>query len=62
MKRGDHVKVEGFEDVPGIVIRVAKDGTWADVRWQEKATGEEWTKRMLCRHLTVPQSASPEAP
>lgn len=28
----------------GIVLRVAKDGTWADVRWRR---GEEvWIKRM----------------
>lgn len=28
----------------GIVRRLAKDGSWADVRW--RAGGEEWSKRM----------------
>ena len=36
----------------GIVRRVAKDGTWADVRWREAELGE-WSKRMRVSALRV---------
>lgn len=32
----------------GIVKRVAKDGSWADVKWSEG-----WTKRMKTEYLTI---------
>ncbi len=39
----------------GVVIRVARDGSWADVRWR-KLVGPlplEWSKRMPTKSLTV---------
>jgi hypothetical protein len=32
-------------DVVGIVIRVARHGTWADVCWVERGSGAAWVKR-----------------
>ena len=36
----------------GFVTRLARDGSWADVRWWERELGE-WTKRMRTEHLIV---------
>lgn len=36
----------------GIVTRVARDGSWADVKWREAELGE-WTKRMRTDTLIV---------
>ena len=38
----------------GIVRRVAKDGTWADVRWRDGHL--EWSKRMRIAALIVQTS------
>jgi len=35
----------------GIVKRVAKDGSWADVMWRSNSSS--WTKRMKTDHLDV---------
>jgi hypothetical protein len=43
-KRGDWVRQPGWTG-DGLVRRVARDGSWADVRWR-LPHGEEWTKRM----------------
>lgn len=49
VKRADWVTTEfgGF----GIVRRLAKDGSWADVRWREHDA--EWSKRMPTTSLIV---------
>lgn len=43
VKRSDWVRTKDSRLV-GLVIRAARDGTWADVRW--RAGNEEWSKRM----------------
>lgn len=50
-RAGDWVKCRGFETI-GFVKRVARDGTWADVRWRS------WTKRMPCSVLEVQHTIS----
>lgn len=35
----------------GIVRRIAKDGSWCDVRW--RLNGDEWSKRMATDALEV---------
>ena len=38
----------------GIVTRLARDGSWADVRWRAPGmTPAEWSKRMPTSSLTV---------
>ena len=50
IKRADWVRVKGHRSI-GFVIRVARDGSWADVRW--RLGTEEWSKRMRTRVLVV---------
>ena len=48
MKKGDLVITKLMPHGPlGIVIRVARDGAWADVRWTA------WCKRMRQKALLV---------
>ena len=47
MKRGDWVICKGFPEVPGIITRVARDGSWADVEFPS------WSKRMRTAVLEV---------
>ena len=50
LKKGDWVLEKGCKPV-GYVKRVAKDGSWADVKW---TTGdEEVTRRMNCDELLI---------
>lgn len=49
-KRGDWVKTAESRMI-GIITRVARDGSWADVRWC--SGGAEWSKRMPCSALEV---------
>jgi len=49
-KRGDWVRTKESGAI-GIVRRVARDGSWADVRWRSR--GEEWSKRMPTLSLIV---------
>lgn len=53
IRRGDWVEVimSSVSNAVGVVRRVSKDGTWADVRWYE--AGEAWSKRMRCSCLAV---------
>lgn len=54
IERGDWVKVPGYPGVSGLVKRVARDGSWADVRWQAYSpTRHEWSKRMQVNRLHV---------
>lgn len=48
MRRGDWVMNLGNRTgYIGCVLRVARDGTWADVRWRvPDLNPPEWTKRM----------------
>ncbi|HET9273705.1 MAG TPA: hypothetical protein VFO09_05510 [Methyloceanibacter sp.] len=57
-RRGDWVRcaLDRPDASPGFVKRVARDGSWADVRWrQQRSDGpdHEWTKRMPCSALVV---------
>jgi hypothetical protein len=58
MKRGDWVWCKSEPKKPynaGLVIRVAKDGSWCDVRWSGRfvpGITEYWSKRMHTEHLT----------
>ncbi len=52
-RKGDWVTClsEGSSGVLGCVHRIARDGTWADVRWH---TGDaHWTKRMRTTSLRI---------
>jgi len=54
IKRGDCVICKGSPSGPaGLVRRVAKDGTWADVWWRGKygSSFDSWTKRMKIEAL-----------
>jgi len=55
VKRADWVICPGFENIVGVVKRVAKSGLWADVEWPA------CTKRMQTEHLVV-QTTIPCAP
>lgn len=48
MKAGDWVVCKESPEMDGQVIRVARDGSWADVKW---AAG--WSKRMPAESLKV---------
>ena len=48
IKKGDLVSSVGL---PGVVIRVAKDRSWADVQFNWD--GETWTKRKKYEVLTL---------
>lgn len=50
VKRADWVTTR--DGGRGFVMRVARDGAWADVRWRDPELGE-WTKRMPTRSLIV---------
>ena len=53
VKRSDWVVCKLSPDEPvGFVRRVARDGSWADVRWKGRG-GAEWSKRMGIEHLKV---------
>lgn len=47
LKAGDFVHMAGFPGVSGYVIRVARNKTWVDVKWQG------WAKRILRPELLV---------
>jgi len=52
VKRADWVSCKSdAEGAIGLVRRVARDGSWADVRWH--CCGEEYTKRMPTSALVV---------
>lgn len=59
IQRGDYVVckpvVEGEPIHAGLVIRAAKDGSWADVRWRGEWKGkpDERSKRMRTEILEV---------
>ena len=50
IQKSDWVACTGNEMV-GLVIRIARDGTWADVRW--RSGGHTWTKRMPSTALQI---------
>lgn len=50
LKKGDWVVEKGCKPV-GYVKRVAKDGTWADVKWTNG--DNEITKRMYANDLLI---------
>lgn len=64
VKRGDIVTTEMHPSTMGLVIRVARDGSWADVDWGR------WSKRMrnalsprkcrfrVCRAVATPARSS----
>lgn len=43
--RGCTVMMGTDRDITGMVRRVARDGSWADVRWVQSSTGAVWDKR-----------------
>lgn len=51
IQRADWVTCKGFT-VVGVVQRVARDGSWADVKWPDN-DGGTYTKRMPTRVLDV---------
>ena len=56
IKRGDYVVCKILLNGPlGFVIRVARDGSWADIRWRGSVAGEivNWSKRMRLVTLEV---------
>ncbi len=48
---GDWVDTIRAPHGQGIVLRVSRDGTWADVRWRDG--DDTWVKRMPCESLRV---------
>ena len=46
LKRGAWVQAIHGGGMDGLVTRVAKDGSWADVKWSGG-----WSKRMQCSYL-----------
>jgi len=55
-KRGDTVVTKSCPNGPiARVVRVAKDGLWADIRVTGTITGrvESWSKRMQQNHLKL---------
>ncbi len=46
---GDWVETIFEPHHPGLVLRVSRNGAWADVRWWERRTA--WVKRMPCDSL-----------
>ncbi len=57
IKRGDIVYQVGWPGDPlGMVIRCARDGSWADVRWKElmpDGSYRHWSKRARQKMLRV---------
>lgn len=56
IKRGDCVVCKNDLNGPvGLIRRVAKDGTWADVWWRGRYGGsfDSWSKRMKTKELNV---------
>lgn len=55
MKKGDYVVAKLMPGEPsGVIIRVARDGTWVDVRWRhEWSEWASWSKRMRTEALQV---------
>jgi hypothetical protein len=47
--RSDWVATRAQPSFTGFVLRVARDGSWADVRWSTPY--ETWTKRMPTANL-----------
>lgn len=51
LKRGDHVVFKCINPATGWVLRVAKDGSWADVRWDasidHRYVSRQQTKNMV---------------
>ena len=45
VRRFDTVHMATTPGALGLVRRVARDGSWADVRWVQHTTGEQWDKR-----------------
>ena len=56
-RRGDMVYTTLFTErsVHGVVLRAARDGTWADVRWNTGVV--EWTTRVRAQTLTLSTTA-----
>lgn len=52
LKRGDHVHMFGFPDMPGVVVRVDRKLEWADVRWAPH-TPRSWSKRVTNAELLL---------
>lgn len=52
LKRGDRLH---WMDCRGYVIRVAKDGSWADIMWLDPLRDAPWTKR---QKLPLPDSVT----
>jgi hypothetical protein len=55
LRRGARVVIAGLPTANGfgIVLRVARDGSWADVRWRNADLGE-WSKRHTNVSVLVP--------
>ena len=56
IKRGDYVVCKVLSNGPyGLVRRVAKDNSWADVWWKYTFNGrtDRWSKRTKCEALEV---------
>ena len=53
LKRFDWVYCEGFPDIYGIVTRIAKDKTWADVKWSN-GVSKRMNIHALVVHHTIP--------
>lgn len=51
VKSGDWVTTRSWRSARGFVKRVARDGSWADVRW--RMGGSEWVKRMRASALLI---------
>jgi hypothetical protein len=51
LKRGDHVHMFGFPDVPGVVLRVDSHLEWADVEWGNAPAS--WSKRVANAELLL---------
>ena len=48
---GDWVETIFEPRYPGFVLRVSRNGAWADVRWRERHT--EWVERTPCDSLRI---------
>lgn len=56
IRRGDIVATKTTPTIYGVVVRVAKDGSWADVNWGIIS------KRMSTEHLIKPQEIPAPTP
>lgn len=51
IRKSDWVICTSIYNGVGLVLRVGRNGLWADVRW--RFGGSEWVKRMATEHLRV---------